>query len=142
MVFSGNSCFQNLGTDWTNCPEGFSLNCYPNAALCSGLTTRETCHAQYCSWVESATRAVFAEGVCTGWEPQSASFCTGYIREQSAMMYRETEAGLEMYSLGEVLLKPQTHHVKVTENPDPWSFCFGDVRFDHPICASCPEPTK
>ncbi len=142
MVTSFNACPLNLGNEWEKCPDGFNLHCYPDAALCSSLTTRETCHAQYCSWVENATKAVFSEGVCTGWEPQPVSFCTGYILSQSALIYRETDEGTEMYRLGEVLLVPNTEHRKVSETPDPWSFCFGDVRFDDPICSSCPEPTK
>ena len=144
VVSSFKSCPQNLGSSWTTCPDGYvsSMDCYPVASICQSLSTMETCHAQYCSWVQNATRAVFNGGVCTGWEPQTVSFCTGYIRAQSAFIYRETGDGTEMFRLDEVLQVPNTRYVKFSETPDPWSFCFGDVNFDDPICSSCPEPAK
>ncbi len=145
IVYTGNTCHLNLDTNWENCPQGYGMmhiDCYPDPGICSSLSTRETCLEQYCSWVQNATRAVFDGGTCAGWEPEPASFCTGYIRDQSKLIYRESVDGTEIYRLDEVLQVPNSLNFKVSQTPDPWSFCFGDVRFDDPICSSCPEPTK
>jgi len=145
VVYSGNTCSQNLGSGWEKCPSGYgvaSMECYPDATVCESITSLESCHGEYCTWVRDARRAVMNEGTCTGWEVTTVSFCASYVPNYATILHRETQDGTELLLLGEVLPPPDVEQNKMNSTPDPWSFCSGSTGLDDPICASCPEPTK
>jgi len=139
------SCSMNWGIEWVQCPAGEGWgneDCYPDPVLCEAQTTLDACHAEYCTWVQDAVKAIFDEGVCTGWETQAVSFCTAYVGSNKTILFREADPVTEMYKLGEVQHVPNAQYFKLTENPDLWSTCSGLPSVDDPICSSCPEPAK
>jgi len=145
-VASYNSCSMNLGSEWVHCPAGEGWgneDCYPDPVLCEAQTTLEACHAEYCTWVQGARRAIMNEGTCTGWEETTVSFCASYVPKHTIIsVYRETQDGTEMFLFGVATPPPDVEQTKMDSTPDPWSFCTGFASTDAPICASCPEPAK
>ncbi len=143
-VASYNSCFMNLGSEWELCQasEGWGREgCYPDPVLCESQTTVDSCHGEYCTWVQDARRAVMNEVNCTGWEETTVSFCASYVPNYATLLYRETQDGTEMFLPGVVIPPPNVEQF-MGANPDPWSFCFGSAGSDEHICSSCPDPTK
>ncbi|PKN23863.1 MAG: hypothetical protein CVU65_13355 [Deltaproteobacteria bacterium HGW-Deltaproteobacteria-22] len=145
-VASANACSMNLGSEWVLCTAGEGWgneDCYPDPVLCEAQTTLEACHAEYCTWIQDARRAIMNEGTCTGWEETTVSICASYVPSYTIIrLYRETQDGTEMFLSGVVTPPPDVEQNKEGSIPDPWSFCTGFASTDDPICASCPEPTK
>ncbi len=145
LVYSGNTCSLKLGPEWENCPHGYGsakMNCYPEATLCESMNTLESCHAEYCTWVKDARRAIMNEGICTGWEDATVSFCVSYLPNYATALFRETQDGTEMFLSGVVIPPQNVEQDKVDTTPDPWSFCSPSPGLDDPICSSCPDPTE
>jgi len=144
-VSTSESCSMNLGSDWALCQGGegwVNEDCYPDPDLCEAQTTLEDCHSQYCTWIQDARQAIMTEGICSGWEETTVSFCASYVPSYATILHRETQDGTQMFLSGVATPPPDVEQHKWGSTPDPWSFCSGLASVDDPICASCPEPTK
>jgi hypothetical protein len=134
IIFVGNSCSYNLGTEWEICTEyPEDLNCAPLAEICEQQMSETDCHGEYCMWASLILSAQFEGDVCTGWKTLPTGRC--FSKGVSSTMFRTTSDGTEFLRLTQVSMPPNSSYYGEDVS---WGYCENES-FDPPICSACPN---
>ncbi|MBU1509036.1 hypothetical protein KKD52_01645 [Myxococcota bacterium] len=77
-VISLGYAYQNVD-GWTDCGGMWQNNpecaCGVATSVCTAQMDRASCEANYCFWAENVREAIIEGEACTGWQPETTSYC-------------------------------------------------------------------